>query len=583
MVLAISGCADRRPLELRLSADVEIPPSGCVVFFVDGLDQVVLSEMLGAGRLANIERYFARGGVEIERAIAMLPPVTYANTGSLLTGRSPAAHGVTGMRWLDRQTLRERDYESALGLFLANADLSGRTLFERLGACETVSVLCHTRRGATHCFDHLVLNALDWLLRDLTSVDRRTGRSIEQVARAAGRSRRWPVLIWLYFPGLDEVGHHWGAASRQYREALENCDEQIGRVCAALKRAGLLDRTYCVLVTDHGHVPTPPARRVDLAAWLRRRGLRVRAELFNSDDHTPREVRASGPTFHDVDVVLVPSAGRHAALHVRGPGGWLAPADEILLAHIVEPPEARPPRPPPLARRDRRPAEALRHHPAVALLCLRAGSGRVRVLNRGAEALVEEKATADDVYYRYVPAAGDPLGYLEDPALAEFVRAGWHESRAWLAATAGSEFPDFVPQIADLFGSSRAGDLLVFAAGDWSFSPWHAGGHGSALRRDMCVSVFVRGPDVPARGRVPHARLVDLGPTILDLLNGRGCGVHGGEAGRGVGEAGRDGPGTQREPLGARSLAEAIRAAEPRRESGPHSRPGMVLSGEAAR
>ncbi len=536
--------------------------------------------MVRAGRLVNIERYFAQGGVEIERTIAMLPSVTYANAGSLLTGRSPAAHGVTGMRWLDRETLRERDYESAVGLFRVNADLSGRTLFERLGACETVSVLCHTRRGAKRCFDHLLLNSLDWLLRDLTSVDRRTARSIEQVARSAGHSRRWPVLVWLYFPGLDEVGHHWGAASRQYREALENCDEQVGRVFAALERAGLLDRTHCLLVTDHGHVPTPPARRVDLTAWLRQRGLRVRAELFNSDGQTPREVRARGPAFHDVDVVLVPSAGRHAALHVRGPGGWLAAADEVLLAHIVEPPEARPPRPPPLARRDRRPAEALRNHPAVALVCLRAGSGRVRVLSRSAEALVEEKATAGDVYYRYLPTSGDPLGYLDNPALAEFVRAGWHESRAWLAATADSEFPDFVPQIADLFGSSRAGDVLVFAAGDWSFNPWYAGGHGSALKRDMCVSVFVRGPDVPAGGRVPHARLVDLAPTILDLLSGHGCGSYPGGAGPGVGEAGRGGSGTQREPLSGRSLAEAIRAAKPGRESGPQSRPGMLPSGE---
>lgn len=531
--------------------------------------------MLRAGRLANIERYFVRGGVEIERAIAMLPPVTYPNTGSLLTGRSPAAHGVTGMRWLDRETLRERDYESAVGIFLANADLRGRTLFECLGRYETASVLCHTRRGATRRFDHLLLNSLDWLLDAPMSVDRRTARSIEHVARAARHSRRWPVLIWLYFPGVDKVGHHWGPASREYQEALVNCDDQIGRVIAALERTGLLDRTWCLLVTDHGHVPTPPARRVDLADWLRSRGLRVRAELFNSDDQASREARARGPAFHDVDVVLASGAGRHVALHVRGRGGWLAPADQVLLAHIVEPPEARPPRPSPLARRDRRPADALRNHSAVGLLCLRAGPGRVRVLTRCAEAMVEDKATPEGVLYRYVPAAGDPLGYLHDPVLAEFVQAGWHSDREWLAATADSDYPDFVPQIADLFDSPRAGDVLVFAAGDWSFDLWQAGGHGSALSRDMCVSVFIRGPDVPAGGKIPHARLIDLAPTILDLLGEHGVQVDAGSGDHCVTEAGQ-GAVKEHGPLSGLSLAEAIRTARLREEPAPPLRPGIT-------
>lgn len=554
---------DRRPLVVQLGADVQIPSRCCVVFFVDGMDQAVLREMLRAGRLANIERRFVRGGVEIERAVAMLPSVTYPNTGSLLTGRSPAAHGVTGMRWLDRETLCERDYESAAGLFLADADLRGLTLFEQLGRFETASVMCHTRRGATRRYDHPLLNAVDWFLRDLTSVDRRAARSIEQVASAARHSRRWPALIWIYFPGVDEIGHHWGVTSREYRQALVNCDAQIGRVTDALERAGLLDRTYCLLATDHGHVPTPAARRVDLAAWLRQRGLRVRSELCHSDLQTPREVRADGPAFCDVDVVLASSGGRHLALHVRGPAGWLAPADENLIAHIVEPPDVRPSRRPVLARRDRRPAEALRNHPAVGLVCVRAGPGRVRVLGRAVAAIVESRADEGRTVFRYIPEAGDPLCYLRDPVLAGFVRAGWHDSREWLAATADSDFPDFVPQIADLLSSPRAGDIVVLAAEDWSFSLWHASGHGSALARDMCTSMFVSGPDVPAGGKLPHARLADLAPTIVDLLGEPGSESSTVMAGHPMTGGNHEPPASGREPLGGRSLAAALRMARP--------------------
>jgi arylsulfatase A-like enzyme len=167
------------------------------------------------------------------------------------------------------------------------------------------------------------------------------------------------------------------------------------------------------------------------------------------------------------------------------------------------------------------------------------------------------------VVYRLLPVAGDPLGYLGDPVLAEFVCAGWHDSRDWLAVTADNEFPDFVPQIADLFDSPRAGDILAFAAADWSFSLWHAGGHGSALARDMRVSMFVSGPDLPPGSRITHARLVDVAPTILDLLGQRGPAVSEDGHGEFASRAEHSGPSSRSEALSGRSLAEELRAARP--------------------
>jgi arylsulfatase A-like enzyme len=107
---------------------------------------------------------------------------------------------------------------------------------------------------------------------------------------------------------------------------------------------------------------------------------------------------------------------------------------------------------------------------------------------------------------------------LESPELAAFVRGGWHDSREWLAATAGSAHPDFVPQVVEMFDSPRTGDLVVFAAEGWLLYPNEKAGHGSTVYRDMHLPMFFAGPDLPAGGEIPLARLVDYAPTVLGLL-----------------------------------------------------------------
>jgi arylsulfatase A-like enzyme len=79
-------------------------------------------------------------------------------------------------------------------------------------------------------------------------------------------------------------------------------------------------------------------------------------------------------------------------------------------------------------------------------------------------------------------------------------------------------YPDFVPQIVELFDSPHAGDFVVFAADDWSCAGTLHGGHGSPRAEDMCVPLYFAGPDLPRGGRISYARLVDVMPTVLDLL-----------------------------------------------------------------
>ena len=48
-----------------------------------------------------------------------------------------------------------------------------------------------------------------------------------------------------------------------------------------------------------------------------------------------------------------------------------------------------------------------------------------------------------------------------------------------------------MPQSVEMFDSPRAGDIVLFAATDWSFNKDDQGGHGSCLPRDMHMPMKV--------------------------------------------------------------------------------------------
>jgi hypothetical protein len=495
VIASVAGCGSRPTPRIGLAENVVRPARSVVLFFVDGLDRTRFDAMRAQGRLPNLERRFVLGGVGVEHAIVSMPSVTYANAVSIITGRFPGHHGVLGNQWFDRRTLAGRDYGTAATYRSVNDDFVTPTLYEMLDDHFTVNVQNHTRRGATVTIDNRVSSGVAWFRHRYSEVDARVGRRITVVGREAGRAGRWPSVVMNYFPGLDEVGHRYGPDSRAYADALGVVDVAIGRIVDAVETERPADATWYVLLTDHGLIVTRPERTFDLVGWLREQwGLRVHAGPVDGR-------RADG-----YDAIAITGADRRCAIHLRGPQGWHEPA---LLPDDVG---------------------ALSALPAVGLVCRRlepmerggtrslalaARMGRVLV-DAGDGCFIIERR--DDQVRLIAPAGSDPLGYRADAELAAFVDAGWHTSRAWLAATAATDYPDFVPQVVEMFDDPRAGDIVVFAADDWSFDDRYAGGHGSCLAADMRVPLYFAGPGLLAGARIDHARLVDVMPTVLDLL-----------------------------------------------------------------
>ena len=543
-----NGCGPGQPSRWNLRPTVERPRPAVVVFLVDGLPPRFVEWGCADGSLPNIRRRFCDGGVRVERATTSVPAITYAAIATLLTGVGPGRHQIVGNRWFDPDARLFRNYATIEHYRDVNTDFETPTIYERIDPAASVSVQAAHRRGVTKNIANWALSGTMWFFGDFTAVDKLTASSIWRITRWANRQGRWPTLLTLYFPGLDSVGHEVSPSSTKFRWAVWHADWQVGRVCDWLERQGLLETTYLVLVSDHGMIDVRPEGFIDLVALVRDGwGRRVTDEMRQDGSFEQRA------RFYDAfDTVVAHQDGRGASLHFRGPAGWdTPPSPDLVEAVLHSPPEdlrlwnirgvelvaylastngepvgtgvfgdKSAQQPPSLSGRGWgrvESSDALHLRPPSKQAI--ASSGRLEVVLRsaaGSARILTQPGPGGDEF-AYVPDDGDVLGYLADPDLAAFVAAGFHPSRAWLAATADQRLPDVVPHLPPLLHVRRAGQVVVFAAPGYSFVR-EAGGHGGLDRDERLMTFLLAGPGIEPGTVIATARSVDLVPTLLDLL-----------------------------------------------------------------
>lgn len=518
--LAVAGCG-RQPLVVQLAPGVKVPEKRVVIFFPDGLDERRLNTLLAEGKLPHIRKRFVEGGVRVKQAVNSIPALTYPNAVSLFTGQFPGHHGIVGNQWFDRRNMFWINYITAERYLDVNRNFKTPTLYERIPHLYTVNVQGHTHRGATLSLNNPIETGFGWAMGWYKEVDQFVGGSLEQVAQAANREGRWPSVLTFYFPGVDQVGHLNGPESTAYGEQVINFDAQVGRVTDALQRADLLRDSYLVLATDHGHIHTQKLQSADIKGWLA-----TKLGLKCHEGDLPRTGHAARRAFLDAfDVMVVDGSHRRIMLHVRGAAGWDGTPTPEEVEHIIT---------------GNGRSEPLHEVPGVEFVCSRAGPDRIAVRARPGAITVERRRAGSIREYRIVVTDGptnlDALGLSDCPkegvrfatqggadpqdAKSEWncIAGGWLSSEEWLRRTAGSRHPDFVPQIVEYFDSPCAGDIVIFAADGWVFSGHGHGEHGSCLTEDMRVPLFFAGPHLPQGRSIEYARLVDVMPTILDLL-----------------------------------------------------------------
>ena len=93
-----------------------------------------------------------------------------------------------------------------------------------------------------------------------------------------------PSFLFSYYVGVDENGHLYGGASEEYKLAIENMDDNLGRIldAVALRESTMNEDWTIIVVTDHGHQP--------------QKGF---GHGFQSPDETATFVIVDGPGFKD--------------------------------------------------------------------------------------------------------------------------------------------------------------------------------------------------------------------------------------------------------------------------------------------
>lgn len=549
-VLAVAGCAADRPIHVRMGDDIRRPDRAVVVFFVDGFGERQFEEALAEGRIPNVAKHILNRGIRVDHAVTCIPSITYAISATFITGRFPGRHGIIANKWFEPSTGRYQNYCYIKTYQRVDDDYRGSpTIYEILGEQGRVSVNIQSavRRGATHTIDNWAISGINWFFENRTGVDCLIAQQFELIGQRTPLWGQWPDLIWAYFPGGDDTGHRYGPNSPQYKAAIANIDRQIGRICKALQDIGMYQRTVLCLVSDHGMTPVRPDNVFDVAQHVANKtGRRIWSNNFTEPGDEQRLLR-------DYDYAVAVTASRWAAIY---------PLPRILVdesagvasfARALAQVTAHPA--PPVAPSSRRwitgetpapqdsPADPLAHqsagaeaagdettpvpalpawlaeaidHPAVELAACSFRPGVVHVFSRRGRALIARSPGPPE---RHSVRQWPPGAILECSAVLPVDDRQPSDSRAWLQASIADRYPDFVPQIVAMFDSERSGNIVLFAADGWDFSPEDPrGGHGSVLPADMRIPMLFAGPGIDPSRRIPLGRACDLAPTLLRLL-----------------------------------------------------------------
>ncbi|TWT90062.1 Phosphonoacetate hydrolase [Pseudobythopirellula maris] len=338
-----------------------MPNKQVLLIIIDGLSWGLIPEAIRKGRLPTLAALAESG--RMQSCTSIYPSITPAATGSIVTGKGPAEHGVQGAFWFDRPR-REVEYfgsapavmlREGLGeyfddfLLTLNDELLGvPTIYEKAAVDGLRSAglnLMWRRGGIAHDVQSSLLTDLmpgvqlassvlgpEWLFQGEFVGTPLSGAPAPEIP--GGASRRFGFnddatramleafdlsdeeadLIVAYFPDNDFESHDHGA--EQALPCVEKVDQALGAL--AQRHGGIaawLETTAVVVVGDHGHN--------DLEPNADRRGIALEKLLEG------RRFPAAGSDWREGDELMVCPNMRAAQVAVR-------PGDENALPRLAE-------------------------------------------------------------------------------------------------------------------------------------------------------------------------------------------------------------------------------------------------------
>lgn len=515
-------------------AELPIPDRYVAVIVVDGASLLQARELLYKGladktqydravgdAFPNISRYFLVGGAFTASGVSVWPSSSIPAHTGIVTGCYPRTTGVMGQRQFNA---KDRRYTSYIGLGI----LAHRVMLER-GVKTIGEWFPHTRS-----LDVVqVANRGCSLYVPSPPSDELAVKRMTQVMDLAGLfgKKEIPRIAVVTLPDIDHLTHNNFVSDAKSIDLYLKTDRTVGEILDLYKRKGIFEKTLFVLCADHGmgevhnHVTidnlmhdmrfdtfeslkwsvVPAWGSFEANAWLGTRGRFDR--VYN----------------------CVPLWGGNsdALLYVKGQRGrrasWDIPVTGEMLRHYAVGGTKID-----IIRR------LLDYSPGIGLIFTNPEKNSFNVCAHDGQGQIRERMHEGRREFSYrVISGNDPLGYMEEPAVASFVKAGtWLDDQAWLRLTYLTHYPDAVRRIAFSFGHPNAAPMHIVAADDWDFTPYYVakrvlvGSHGSLNARQSLVPIMFHGLGI-RRGELAYGRTVDILPTILAYFGNENAGLDG--------------------------------------------------------
>ncbi|MEK7402189.1 MAG: ectonucleotide pyrophosphatase/phosphodiesterase [Gemmatimonadota bacterium] len=258
-----------------------------VLISFDGFKPEYLKRM----NLPNFGRVMQRG-VRSAGMIPVFPSKTFPSHYSIVTGMYPETHGIVGNRFWDaarNATYSMSDTHAVLDgswyrgePIWATAEKQGMVAasFFWVGSEATIA---NARPSIYKLYDGRV------------SIARRADSVLAWLALPAEKR---PHMITLYFSDTDGAGHDHGPLAPEVDEAAQRVDAVLGRLLDGVESLpDVKDRTYFVLVSDHGMSETSPRWYVGIDTLIAMDSVRLGeagalANLYVTDAATRAHIMA---------------------------------------------------------------------------------------------------------------------------------------------------------------------------------------------------------------------------------------------------------------------------------------------------
>ncbi|WP_417378438.1 alkaline phosphatase family protein [Gimesia sp.] len=250
----------------------------CVILVsVDGLANFYLDDPLAD---MPTLRKLAKTGARADGMVCSFPTVTWPNHTTLVTGATPAKHGVIGNNYLDRKSATSVAFIPD-PLFDKDQIVKVPTIYDAAhnAGLVTAGIVWPATRNA---------RTLDWTVPDMFGKEawpkyatpiwleelRAAGLPVDLHGDWTGESgggvkRDWlytrmarhlfekhpPNLLLIHLVEVDHVEHKYGPRSPEAYWAVSYADDRLRDIVDAIERSPHRDKTTLVVASDHGFFP----------------------------------------------------------------------------------------------------------------------------------------------------------------------------------------------------------------------------------------------------------------------------------------------------------------------------------------